>query len=130
MRSRDSKWIAQMLAAALLCALPAGCAMIEKDNRRALNSMDGKIRPRSVPARVALAPLAIPAGTLALGADAAVVHPVCEIPRAWDDVYELYWKPRDIEWLRKSLLFVPIVALTPPTFVGDWALRILFPFDD
>jgi hypothetical protein len=56
MRSRDSKWIAQMLAAALLCALPAGCAMIENDNRRALNSMDGKIRPHSVPARVAPAP--------------------------------------------------------------------------
>jgi hypothetical protein len=107
----------------------AGCAMLDEDNRRLLNAADKAIRPKSLAARVSLAPLAVPAATAILTTDAAIVHPVHSIPKAWDDTYELYWKPRDYDLLRKSLLFVPIVALTPPTFVGDLGLRCMFPID-
>jgi len=100
-----------------------GCAILEKENRRVLNRLDEKVQPETVQSRVALAPLMIPAGSMALAADAMVVNPISEVPDAWDDVYELYWKPRDIDAFRKSIVFVPCVLLTPPTFAGDLALR-------
>ena len=106
-----------------------GCTWTNKDNRVLLNKMDKTIQPQSTTAQVALAPVMIPAGTAALAIDVAVIHPVVEIPDAWDDVYKLYWQPREITPFRRAMFFVPIVALTPVTFVGDWTLRIIFPID-
>jgi hypothetical protein len=58
-----------------------------------------------------------------------VVHPVAVVPDAADDVYELYWKPRDMDWLRKSLIFPLVTIATPPTFLGDWLARSMFQID-
>ena len=123
-----ASWTRAGILLALLGALGlSACSMMSKDNRRVLNLMDKGIQPKSAAARVALAPPAVAVATLGLALDAAVVHPVHELPDAWDDVYQLYWKPRNYDILRKAILFPPIVVLTPPTFAGDWVLRVLFP---
>jgi len=106
--------------------LSNGCACFDRQNRRLLNQMDDWIHPKSITAQVALAPLSVPVGTLGLATDSAVVHPACMIPRAANDVYNLYWKPREMDFMRKALLFIPIMVLTPPTFVSDWSARSLF----
>jgi len=108
----------------------SGCAFMNEDNRRTLNLLDETIQPKSTATQIAVAPVGIVAGTAAVTIDIAVVHPVCVIPDAADDVYELYWKPRDMTPFRKALLFVPIVVLTPPTFAADWLGRSLFDIDD
>ncbi len=118
---------------AVLLAVTAslcGCAVFDSDNRRLLNTLDGAVQPESTPVRVALAPVALPVGTAALVTDMVLVHPVCVIPDAADDVYQLYWKPRDIDILRKALMLPLSIVLTPPTFLGDWLVRSLFIMDD
>ena len=114
------------VAVAVLITLLAGCACFERKNRRLLSKSDEYIQPKSKAARVALAPVGIVTGTVLLVADMALIHPSCVIDDAWDDVYDLYWKPRQMDPFRKTLLFVPMVVLTPPTFVADWLGRSLF----
>ena len=99
---------------------------MNKDNRVLYNELEERIQPKSIPARIALYPFAFTAGTGTLAVDAIAIHPVRVIPEAWDDVYELYWKPRDIELLRKALFFPLSAILTPPSFLGDWLWRSLF----
>lgn len=110
----------------LIAALTPACAVFNPENRRVLNWLDGQVQPESTTARIALAPVGVPVGSAALVLDMAVVHPVSVIPDAADDVYELYWKPRDMDWFRKALIFPLITVATPPTFLGDWLGRALF----
>jgi len=104
----------------------SSCACLKKDNRRLLNLMDSGIHPESTASRVALAPPAMTFGTAALAADMALVHPAWMIPEAAKDIYNVYWKPRDMDMVRKVLLYVPCAILTPPSFVGDWLMLSLF----
>jgi hypothetical protein len=115
-----------MASAILLC----GCAISNPDNRRTMNKLDEWVQPESTTAKVALAPVGIPVGTAAGLTDMLIVHPVCVIPDAADDVYELYWKPREMDAFRKTLLIPFCVILTPPTFVGDWLFRSIFDVGD
>jgi hypothetical protein len=110
----------------LLLSLLAGCAVFNADNRLALNQLDDWIQPETTASRIALAPAAVPLGTVAGAADMVLIHPVCVIPDAAEDVYDLYWKPREMDFLRQALLIPLFVVLTPPTFVGDWLVRSLF----
>jgi hypothetical protein len=103
-----------------------GCAVLDQDNRRLLNGMDSIVQPESTTMRIALAPVAIPLGTVGVVTDMVLIHPFCVIPDAADDTYQLYWKPRDIDWLRKALLFPVCVVATPPTFIVDWLWRSIF----
>ncbi len=107
----------------------SSCAIFNEDNRRLLNVLDDAVTPQSTAAQIALAPPGIVVGSAALAVDAVVVHPVAVIPEAWDDVHQLYWKPRDYTAIREALLIVPLVVLTPPTFLVDWAGRSLFDID-
>jgi hypothetical protein len=109
--------------------LASGCTIFSKKDRRTLNALDAHVSPQSVPARVALAPAMIPTGTFALATDALIVNPVVRIKPAWEDVYKLYWKPRDVDPLRKAIALPFCVALTPPSFVIDWVGRSLFDVD-
>ena len=68
--------------------------------------------------------------TGALMVDGFIIHPVRVIPKAAEDVHEIYWEPRDETLLRRSLLFLPRVVLTPPTFLGAWHLRATYDIDD
>lgn len=118
----SSSLIAALLLAAVLAPLN-GCAVANDKNRRALNKLDEAISPQSTGAQVALAPVAIPVASGALAVDAFLVNPAYAIKPAADDTYELYWKPRDVEPLTRAMLFVPIVVLTPPTFVTSWLIH-------
>ncbi|MFH0795143.1 MAG: hypothetical protein V2A74_14050 [bacterium] len=126
MQPRFFRRLCLAVAALLVVGLLAGCACFERKNRRLLSKSDEYIQPESKAARIALAPVGVVVGTVFLAADMALIQPVCVIDDAWDDVYDLYWKPRDMDPLRKTLLFVPMVVLTPPTFVADWLGRSLF----
>lgn len=110
----------------VVMAFMPGCAISNSENRRTMNKLDEWVRPESAAARVALAPIAIPVGTAAGLTDMLVVHPLCVIPDAAEDVYELFWKPREMDLLRKTLLVPFCVLATPPAFVGDWLFRSLF----
>ncbi len=103
--------------------------MFVKENRRFLNKTDEWIRPESTAAKVTLVPLTVPLATGVLATDLAIVHPACSLRPAWDDVYDLYWKPREMDWLRKSIMIPVITALTPPTYLVDLTGRILFPIE-
>ena len=118
---------ALIVPVAILLLMPlCGCSMFAKENRRVLNHLDRHVRIESRAARIAAAPLTVPLGSVAFLSDAGVVNPAVQSRWAAKDVYDLYWKPRNLDPFKKSLLFIPMAVLTPPTFVGDLALRILF----
>jgi hypothetical protein len=100
-----------------------GCAVFNDDNRRTLNALDERISPQSTAAQAALAPVAVPVATGAVLVDGLLVNPAYAVAPAWDDTYELYWKPREVEPLTRAMLFIPIVVLTPPTYVGSWLIH-------
>lgn len=126
MRPRLFRGLCLGVAVAMMITLLAGCACFERKNRHLLSKSDEYVQPKAKAARIALAPVGIVAATVFLVADMALIHPACVMDDAWDDVYDLYWKPRPMDPLRKTLLFVPMVVLTPPTFVADWLGRSLF----
>jgi hypothetical protein len=107
----------------VLLAPLTGCAIFNGDNRRTLSALDEVVSPQSAAAQIALAPVAVPVASGALLVDAVVVNPVYAVRPAAQDTYELYWKPRDVEPLTRAMLFVPVVILTPPTFVASWLLH-------
>ncbi len=121
---------AKVLCVVLLGQMLTGCAVANRDNTILLNKLDEKVRPQKTWERVALAPVMIPAATGALVVDGFIIHPARVVPKAANDVYELYWEPREETLFRRSLLFVPRVVLTPPTFVGAWHLRATYDIDD
>jgi hypothetical protein len=118
---------ALILVAVCSCA---GCAFTHHDNRRLLNLLDrqaeGTWFADTTAGRITAAPIAIPVGTAAFALDVAVIQPVCAVPPAAKDTYDLLWKPRKLTAFRKMILFVPVVAATPIVFVSDWAFRSLF----
>jgi len=113
--------------AVLLLLLGAACSMFRTDNRRTLNLLDRELAPEDTAAKVALAPLALPAGIAAFATDLAVVHPIATIDDAWNDTEELLWHSEDESALRRALV-VPLAAVaTPFVFAGDWFGRWLLP---
>jgi len=101
--------------------------MFRTDNRRTLNLLDRELAPEDTAAKVALAPLALPAGIAAFATDLAVVHPIATIDDAWNDTEELLWHSEDESALRRALV-VPLAAVaTPFVFAGDWFGRWLLP---
>lgn len=116
-----------LLVVAMACT--AGCTMFDRDNRRTLNLLDANVAPSSTAGRVALLPVAIPVGCVALVADAVVVHPVTAIDDAWGDTVEALWSSRNESPLRE-VVFTPLAAVaTPVVFAGDWLWRCLWPID-
>lgn len=108
----------------------ASCTMFDPDNRRTLNWLDANLTPTAHAGRMALLPLSIPVGFVALSADAIIVHPVLVIDDAWGDTVELLWTPDDDESLLRQALFSPFAAVaTPFVFAGDWLWRSVFPVD-
>lgn len=126
MPHRLRKLVSSLMGVLLLVALLVplhGCAVANDNNRRTLNKLDEVIAPQSTGAQIALAPVAIPVASGALAVDAFLVNPAYAVKPAADDTYELYWKPRDVEPLTRAMLFIPIVVLTPPTFVTSWLIH-------
>ena len=103
-----------------------GCAVLGEDGQRTLRTLDERVRPESTAAKFALAPVGIVVGNGALAVDAFVVNPAMGIGPAFDDTYDLLWKPRDLEPLQKAMLFGPVVVATPPAFVISWYIHSFF----
>lgn len=120
------------LSAFVLC-LCAGCAFMEEDNRRLLNTLDEQVEntviTNTTAGRIAAAPVFLPVGVVAFAVDTVVIQPVMAVPPAAEDTYDALWKPRDMTPFRKMLVFVPVVAATPIVFVSDWAVRSVFVTD-
>ena len=123
-------WLPRSVSLLLVGLMVSGCAVANRDNTLLLNKLDETVRPRKTAERVALAPIMIPTATGALAVDGLVIHPARVLPQAAEDVDELYWRPRDETLLRRSLLFMPRVILTPPTFLGAWYVRATFDIPD
>jgi hypothetical protein len=108
----------------LACALLAGCAVSEKENRRTLNAMDRNLTPASTAGRWAVAPVALPAALVGLAADALIVHPSTVFDDAWRDTVKWLWTPDPSESrFRRAVLLPLIVLATPFVYVGDWLRR-------
>ena len=111
----------------LLLALLSACSMKEKENRLTLNALDASFAPSSEGARWALAPVALPAGLVALAVDAVVVHPATVVDDAWGDTVEWLWTPKPDESRFRRAVLLPLSALaTPLVWVGDWLGRSVF----
>ncbi len=128
--SRTERAWSRLACVVLLGPALTGCAMANRENRVLLNMLDQKMRPKTTWERAALAPLMIPVATGALLVDGLVLHPSRVAPQAADDVYELYWEPKEETLFRQSLLFIPRVLLTPPTFLGAWHLRSTYDIEN
>ena len=118
-----------LVVLSVLLASCGGCAIVDRQNRRTLNKLDEWVRIEKPASRTAAAPVFIPVGLLAGAADAVVVHPIASVPKAADDTREEIWDNPEGSEFRQMMLFVPKVFVTPVFFVGDWALRVLFPID-
>ena len=127
MKNRISRSL--LLALPLSFALLPGCAIVKKNNRRVLNTLDDAVRIDSVGGKIAAAPLFVPVGLVAGVLDMVVVHPIASTPKAADDTAKVLWKnPRGSDF-HQMMLFLPKVVATPLVFSGSLLTRSLFPID-
>jgi hypothetical protein len=108
----------------------SACAVMNKENRIVLNSLDnaaeGSFITGSTTAKVVAAPIALPVGMTAGLIDMAVVTPVRATVPAAADTNSYLWKDPQGSDLRQMMLFMPKVAATPIVFISDWAFRSVF----
>ena len=122
-RTARSPWLALSLAFVLL----SGCAIVRKENRRVLNTLDDVVDIDRKVGRIAAAPIFVPVGVAAGLLDMVVVHPAASVPKAADDTADLLWKnPRGSDF-HQMMLFFPKVVATPLVFSGSMLTRSLFP---
>jgi len=115
-------------AAALLLA--AGCAFMQKDNRRLLNALDDGVKGTWVAetptGRIVASPVFLPVGLAALAADTVIVQPVAATGPAAKDMYDWIWKDPQGSDFSQVMLFLPKVVASPIVFVSDWLFRSVF----
>lgn len=114
----------------LCCSAMSGCAVMNRENRPTLNSLDhameGSAITGSTTGKVIAAPIAFPLGVTAGIIDMVVVTPArASIPAAKDTSSYLWENPQGSD-LRQMMLLMPKVAATPVVFVTDWAFRSVF----
>lgn len=119
------------MAALCLCsALTSGCAIMSKDNRVVLNSLDEAVQGSTIidstAGKIAVAPVAFPVGVTAGVIDMAVVTPARAVVPAGKDTGEYLWENPQGSDLRQAMLFIPKVVATPVLFISDWAFRSIF----
>lgn len=128
MNSEAHHRIGPRSGALLALFLLAACSMTRPENRRTLHALDASAAPDSAGARWAAAPLAFPAGLLALALDAVIVHPACSVDDAWGDTRAWLWTPDPEASRFRRAMLLPLAALaTPFVWAGDWIGRILLP---
>lgn len=115
----------------LLCSVAlSACAVMNKENRLVLNSLDdaveGSFVTSSTTGMVVAAPIAFPVGMTAGLIDMAVVTPARATVPAAADTNTYLWKDPQGSDLRQMMLFVPKVTATPVVFLTDWAFRSVF----
>lgn len=115
----------------LVALLLVSCAPIERQYRYSLAWLDREAIPESTTARVALAPLAIPVGTVAWIVDGVLIRFGLVGDDAWGDVVDVFWELNDdtSDLFRATSLPIRVV-LTPVGFVLDFVGRWLLPIPD
>jgi hypothetical protein len=68
--------------ALLALAALSGCSVVRKENRHLSRAVEAALWPESTTCRVLAAPVVGPVWTVALAADAVVINPVLNAPRA------------------------------------------------
>lgn len=121
----------KIFLAVLLCSgAISGCAVTKRENRLALNSLDNAVQGSAITAsttgKVLAAPIAFPAGVMAVAMDAAVVTPARATIPAAEDTNTYLWKNPQGSDLRQMMLLLPKAAATPVVFITDWAFRSVF----
>ena len=117
-----------LLSVGVLLLLASGCAVMETENRRVLNSLDQLVQFESTSAKVAAAPVFVPIGVAAGLTDMVIVHPAVSIPEAGEDTWEVLWKNPQGSEFRQMMLFLPKVVASPILFVTDWVARCFISF--
>jgi hypothetical protein len=111
----------------LAVALPAGRALAGNGNWPVSDALTKAVHPTSPLARAVWFPVSIPVRTVALALDATVVHPITAIPLSGKDAKKFFRLPASARPWKKTLVTVPVTALTPVVFVGDWVRHVLLP---
>jgi hypothetical protein len=106
-----------LLVIPMLAAL-SGCACLNEHNRPLTTQLDSAVKPQSTPAKVALAPVAVPVGFCSLLLDSAIIFPVSQTPDAYNDMMDCLWRNSGGGYVRQTFLFLPKVILTPLVFGG------------
>ena len=119
-----------LMVTLLCCGAASGCAVMKKENRVVLNSLDNAVEGSAITGsttgKVIAAPIAFPVGVTAGVIDMAVVTPArAAIPAAKDTSSYLWENPQGSD-LRQMMLLMPKVAATPVVFITDWAFRSVF----
>ena len=114
----------------LCCSVISGCAVLNRENRVVLNSLDkavqGSAITGSTTGKVIAAPIVFPVGVTAGIIDMTMVTPArAAIPAAKDTSSYLWENPQGSD-LRQMMLLMPKVAATPVVFITDWAFRSVF----
>ena len=113
-----------VLLATLLSA--SSCAFMVKENRVLTNSLDEVVEPEAMLTKILLSPVFVPVGAVTLALDAAIIHPLSEIPNAWSDTSEAIWEEPQGSPLWQTFLVIPKFVMTPIFFSFDWIFRSLF----
>lgn len=120
-----------ILVATLLCSgTISGCAVMEKENRLTMNTLDDAVQGSAITGsttgKVLAAPVAFPVGMTAGVIDMAVVTPARAAVPAAEDTNSYLWKNPQGSDLRQMMLLMPKVVATPVVFLTDWAFRTVF----
>ena len=119
-----------LVAAMICCGTMSACAVMNKESRLVMNSLDKAVKESAITSsttgKVLAAPIAFPVGVTAWIIDMAVVTPArAAVPAAKDTNSYLWENPQGSD-LRQMMLLMPKVAATPVVFLTDWAFRSVF----
>ena len=115
------------IISSILLIFLLNCAFLNPRNRPLTSYLDEKTQDvKSTTARVGLAPIVIPVGTVTLFSDILIIHPVSTILPASNDAYIYIWKDPSGSIIRETFLFLPKLIFTPPFIIIDMALRSIF----
>ncbi|MFH1731778.1 MAG: hypothetical protein ABIF82_09025 [Planctomycetota bacterium] len=114
------------LAIALLALAAGGCAFSNRANTPLLTALDGAVEPKSTGAKVALAPVFIPAGMACGALDIALLHPLQSLWFAAEDTWSSVWAAPSGSFVQQAALFVPKAAASPVVYAFCWVGETLF----
>ena len=115
-----------ILPLCLVAALACGCAVVGEEGRHLTNVLDENLSPESTPAKVMLAPVAIPVGFTALVVDGVVINPVVNLPEAFEDAYAVF---DDVPFTGpfEIVVFPMRIVTFGVIFVGSEVARCMIP---
>lgn len=113
--------------AVLLATAAFNCAAFNRRNTPIVGIVEKHMVPEKMPAKALAAPVYIPIGMVGGLVDVFVVHPVMEMPAAWEDVVDLFWTG-DAGYVT-AMGSLPVRAVASPVFFAlDVLARSAFDF--